>query len=66
MAKDLGIDRVGPKVHDTGPYDSNPPFPDDRRECEGCGRKVLVENGMDLGRYGWWGFGCLDERLKVE
>ena len=66
MSDDLGIDKVGPKVLSTGPYDDGTPFPDDRRECEGCGHKVLRENGMDLEGYGWWCYGCLDERLKVE
>ena len=66
MAKDLGIDRVGPKVHDTGPYDEGKVDPGDVRECEGCGRERYATEGHEIGHYGWWCNVCLNERLKVE
>ena len=61
---DLGIDKAGPKVHDTGPYDEDKGGPEGTRECEGCGGHYF--GGYDVGDWGWWCRFCLDERLKVE
>ena len=66
MCKDTGIDKVGPKVRNTGPYDEDRVDPDELYECEGCGRRHYMEALMDISSYGLWCHKCLVERLMVE
>jgi hypothetical protein len=63
---DMGIDKAGPKVHDTGPYDEDKVDPDDLHECEGCGGVHRKSGLYNIEDYGCWCYRCLDKRLKVE